>query len=245
MISLAPLKKIAHNVHLDDLLKSMNECRKDNRGGFLIPASAKITDSDYAKYRHLPINWSIAPITAEDLPKEFSTQAVKTVDMFRRKTFDLPYECMILFDYKTGNIISCSFSEDSEDDTVKNIVYPDLIRTMHIASVHNHPNQYFSPPSSNNFQMLGFEFEDFELIFAKNELWILESREKVFSDEEIDIIRENANKYFDACVENVNCDFESGYLLIDNLDKCYGDRLLKYINNNFNNILLVRRFLHE
>lgn len=93
--------------------------------------------------------------------------------------------------------------------------------------------------------MLGFEFEDFELIFAKNELWILESREKVFSDEEIDIIRENANKYFDACVENVNRDFESGYLLIDNLDKCYGDRLLKYINNNFNNILLVRRFLYE
>lgn len=69
----------------------MHECGKDTRGGFLIPASAKITDSDYAKYRHLPINWSIAPITAEDLPKEFSTQAVKTVDMFRRKTFDLPY----------------------------------------------------------------------------------------------------------------------------------------------------------
>ena len=79
------IKKIAHRLHIDDLLKSMNEFRKDNSGGFLIPTSAKISDSEYARYRHLPINWSIPPITKDDLPEEFSPQAVKTVDMFRRK----------------------------------------------------------------------------------------------------------------------------------------------------------------
>ena len=51
-----------------------------------MPTSAKIVDSEYARYRHLLINWSIAPITKEDLPDEFSLRAVKTVDLFRRKT---------------------------------------------------------------------------------------------------------------------------------------------------------------
>lgn len=33
--------------------------------------------------------------------------------------------------------------------------------------------------------MLGLDFEEFELISSKEELWILESREEIFSDEEI------------------------------------------------------------
>jgi len=72
MISLHQLKRIVHKLHLDDLAKSMNECRKDTRGGFLIPASAKVTDSEYARYRPLPIDWSLPPITKDDLPEEFS-----------------------------------------------------------------------------------------------------------------------------------------------------------------------------
>lgn len=57
------IKKILHKFHLDDLAKSMDECRNDSRGGFLMPTSAKLVDSEYARYRHLPINWSIVPIT--------------------------------------------------------------------------------------------------------------------------------------------------------------------------------------
>ena len=237
------LKKIVHKLHLDDLAKSMEEFRKDNSGGFLIPVSVKITDHEYEKYRHLPINWSLAPVTSKDLPKEFSPQAVKTVGMFRRKTSDLSCECMILFDYKTGNIISCNFSKESETDKVKSEVFPDVLKSMHIASAHNHPIQYCSPPSGKNFQMLGFEFEEFELIFSKNELWILESRQVIIPDNEIEEIREKADEYFNACVENANQDFEKGYLLISNLERCYGDRLLSYIN--FETISLVRRDLYE
>jgi hypothetical protein len=110
MTPISSLKRIVHKLHLDDLAKSMNECRKDTRGGFLIPTSAKVSDSEYARYRHLPIDWSLAPITKDDLPEEFSPQAVKTVDMFRRKTIGLQNECMIYFDYITGNIVSCNFS---------------------------------------------------------------------------------------------------------------------------------------
>ncbi len=54
MTSISSLKEIVHKLHLDDLAKSMNKCRKDTRGGFLIPTSAKVTDSEYARYRHLP-----------------------------------------------------------------------------------------------------------------------------------------------------------------------------------------------
>ncbi len=110
MMSINTIKKIVHMLHLDDLARLMNECRKDNTGRFLIPTSAKVSDSEYARYRHLPINWSLPPLTKEDLPREFSPQAVKTVDMFRRKTIDLPFEYMLYFDYKSGNIVSSNFS---------------------------------------------------------------------------------------------------------------------------------------
>ncbi len=186
----------------------------------MIPTSAKINDLEFQKYRYLEVNWSISPITKDYLPEEFSPQAVKTVDMFRRKTINLNVECMILFDYITGDIVSCNFSGESEDDKVESIVYPKVFRNMCIASVHNHPIDYCSPPSGKNFQMLGFDFEDYELIFAKNELWILKSKEIVLNDREIEEIRKKVSYFFDACFEEINCEFEEGYLITDNFERC-------------------------
>ncbi len=243
MISLNSLNQILNKLNFTGLVKSMNECLHENSGGFLIPSSSKLTDVEYARYRHLEVNWSISPVTKDDLPSEFSPQAVKTVDMFRRKTVDLNFECMILFDYISGDIISCNFSKESDNGKVESVVYPKVFKNMSIASVHNHPIKYCSPPSSKNFQMLGLGFEHYELIFAKNELWILESKNIVLDDEEIEEIRKKANDYFDACLDNINQDFEKGYLVSDNLDRCYGDRLLNYINGKFKNIILTRRYL--
>ncbi len=130
------------------------------------------------------------------MPEDFSPQAVKTVDMFRRKTFNLIDECMIYFDYKNGHIVSCNFSNDSQQNKVQGEVYPIVLKDMHIASLHNHPNQYYSPPSGKNFQMLGFDFEDYELVISHKELWILESHEHVFTDEEINEIRKDVDDFF-------------------------------------------------
>lgn len=130
------------------------------------------------------------------MPEDFSPQAVKTVDMFRRKTFNLIDECMIYFDYKNGHIVSCNFSNDSQQNKVQGEVYPIVLKDMHIASPHNHPNQYYSPPSGKNFQMLGFDFEDYELVISHKELWILESHEHVFTDEEINEIRKDVDDFF-------------------------------------------------
>jgi len=245
MISLHQLKRIVHKLHLDDLAKSMNECRKDTRGGFLIPASAKVTDSEYARYRHLPIDWSLPPITNDDLPEEFSPRAVKTVDMFRRKTIDLPYECMIYFDYVTGNIVSCNFSDRDSPNEVKGIVYSYLLKKMHIASIHNHPIQYCSPPSGKNFEMLGLEFEEFELISSREELWILKSREQIFSDDEINKIRHVVDGYYNSIYFDINSEFEEGYEVIDEFNRQYGDFLLNYLNNDYKNIKLTRRYLND
>lgn len=163
--------------------------------------------------------------------------------MFRRKTIDLDCECMILFDYITGNVISCNFSDKSEDDKVETEVYPIVLKGMHIASLHNHPKQYCSPPSSKNFQMLGLEFQEFELISSQNELWILKSNEMVFDDEIIAEIRQKSDEYFELSMDDAN-NYE-GYVALDNQNRCYGDLLLNYINNNFNNIKLIRRDLND
>ena len=143
MISKNSICNIIHKLHLDDFIESHKRLLKDNRGGFLIPLEVKISDKEYERYRHLPVDWSLPPITKDDLPEEFSQKAVKTVDMFRRKTFNLDVECMIYFDIETGNIVSCNFSKN-EPDGVNAIIYPDCLKGMHIASIHNHPPKYYS-----------------------------------------------------------------------------------------------------
>jgi hypothetical protein len=242
MLSGSSLKKIVHNKYVQGFLKSREECRRDNRGGFLIPSSSKITDTDYGRYSHLPVNWSISPITKDDLPEEFSSNAVKTVDMFRRKTVGLPYECMIYFDYVDGDIVSCNFSKKSFNK-VQSIIYPYLLKDRSIASIHNHPISYGSPPSGRNFEMLGLEFEDFELISSKQELWILESREKIFSNDEINRIRSDIEEYYDLIYVDITSEYDEGYLIIDEMNKRYSDFLLNYLNNKFENIKLTRRYL--
>lgn len=242
MISKNSINNIVHKLHLDEFIESHKRLLRDNRGGFLIPFEVKITDKEYERYRHLPIEWSLSSITKDDLPVEFSDKSVKTVDMFRRKTYGLDIECMIYFDIETGNIVSCNFADD-DPGHVNGTIYPNFLKGMHIASAHNHPRKYGSPPSGKNFEMLQYDFEEFEIILSQRELWVLESKIDVFDEARVNKIRKALDEGLQAIFDEINDDYLDGYLVLDNLEREYGNFLLIYLNKGFDNIKLTRRYL--
>lgn len=112
-------------------------------------------------------------IKLKDLPDEFSLNAFKIIDEFIKKTGHLEYECAIYFDYLTGQILKCSMGNINE----VSIVFRDgEFENNHVASIHNHPKSVFGPPSGKNFGIFLRDFEDYELIVASDELWILKAK---------------------------------------------------------------------
>jgi hypothetical protein len=211
----------------------------DEKGGILLPLDLKIRDIDFMKYRHLPVNWDTEAVRNDDLPDEFSPDSVKLVDIFRRKTIDLNYEAMLIFDYKTAELVYC-FVSDNESGEVNGDVDENVLKSKSIAIIHNHPRDFYSPPSARNFQILALDFEDYELVSSWDSLWILESKENIpntFVDEirrEIQILYENVTENAYAIYgEN-----EEGFVKASD---AYGNLLLNYINNIKLNINLTRR----
>ena len=205
----------------------------DNRGAFVLPFELKLKDQDFLKYCHFDVDWDIDSISAEDLPSDFSSKPVKLVDLFRRKTVNLPYECLLFFDYKTGEIIYC-FVEDNVDGKVFKKIYENHFDNHHVASIHNHPKGFLSAPSSQNFQILEIENEDYELICGYDEFWILEAK-GIFDEGVVEEIRKKAiSLYLDSFHYEKNIE-----------NKIYGDFLLKYINNEMKiNIKLTKVRYH-
>ena len=116
--------------------------------------------SAYDEYKKLKINDSPS-ITYDDLPNEFSRDAFKTIDEFIRKTKYLDYECLLYFDYITGKILKCAFGNS---DNVK-LDYNDVeFEGHHVASIHNHTKDVFSPPSGKNFGILERSFDVWQSI---------------------------------------------------------------------------------
>ena len=220
-----------------------NPLNLDNRGGLLIPINLKIRDEDYCKYRHLEMNPHINSLTCEDLPCEFSQKAVRLVDVFRRKTIDLDYEVMLIFDYVTSEIIYCFVNDFEEGDYVQGEVDEKIFNGKHIAVVHNHPIEYGSPPSDENFQILSLVFQDFEILSSWDGIWIIESK-GVISESEILDIKNKIKQIYDyssEISENMDLDEEN---IIFKTDEIYGKLLLEYISNHHLNIKLSKRELY-
>lgn len=57
-------------------------------------------------YNDLKINSNLS-VKKDDLPQEFSDDALKTINEFIQKTRQLDSEWAIYFDYKTGEILKC------------------------------------------------------------------------------------------------------------------------------------------
>ena len=82
-------------------------------------------------------------------------------------------EWAIFFDYWTGEILRCV---KGDDNNVTLNFNEDEFKDHHIASIHNHPENVYSPPSDRNFGILMRDFEDYELVASGHELWILKAK---------------------------------------------------------------------
>lgn len=169
------------------LMSFIDDFKIDDKGAFVLPFELRLKDQEFLKYCHLDVDWDIPSISSEDLPDEFCQKSIKLVDLFRRKTVHLPYECMLFFDYKTGEIIYC-FVEDNLDGRIREEIYEIHFKGKNVASIHNHPKGFLSAPSGENFQILEMENEDYELICGYDEFWILEAK-GVFDKEVVEEIR--------------------------------------------------------
>ena len=231
MISNSALRKIIDiKNHLPKL---------DDRGALLIPTSLKLKDLEFMKYRHMPVNWHIDAVTEDDLPEEFSPKAVKLVDLFRRKTIDLDYEAMLIFDYKTGELIYC-FVNDCRSGEVTGEVDESRFEGKHVSIIHNHPKNFYSPPSSRNFQILSLGFQDYELVSSWDALWILESKEEL-SNEKIIEIKEAIQVLYENATEKAYHEFLDDEIGFKKASDMYGELLLNYINNANLSVKLIRR----
>lgn len=176
-------------------------------------------------------------IKLKDLPDEFSLNAFKIIDEFIKKTGHLEYECAIYFDYLTGQILKCSMGNINE----VSIVFRDgEFENNHVASIHNHPKSVFGPPSGKNFGIFLRDFEDYELIVASDELWILKAKcvsEKLMMEFNVASI-----ELFKSALDQANMLYSDKKRVNKVCDMIYGAFLLKYINDkNINHIQLVKR----
>ena len=181
--------------------------------------------TDFEKYNKLKIE-DVSSISHDDLPQEFSYESFITIDEFIKKTKNLDYECALYFDYISGEILKCAIGDDEE---VSLVFEEGEFDNNHVASIHNHPKNVYSPPSGKNFGILMRDFEEYELVSGLNELWIFKAKcvnERLMIEFNVASIE----LFKSACHQaNLMCSDEN---LIDELcDLLYGDFLLKYIND--------------
>lgn len=152
----------------DDFRRFLN----DNRGGLILPfGDNAYNDEEWLEYRRLKIDYSVKSVDPDDLPEDFCEEACRLVDEFHRKTLNENVEWMLYFDYTTGEVIYCWKGEKGKIDGDFNKMDLD---GKHITSIHSHTKGLYSFPSPDNFDILGNEFEDYEIITSLNVFWIVE-----------------------------------------------------------------------
>ena len=117
-------------------------------------------ESDLERYMNLKIE-DTPSIKRTDLPSEFSDKTFKIIEDFIKKTKNIDYEILIYFDYIEGEILKCKIGSKSN---VKIIFEDDEFKGRHVASIHNHTKDMYTPPSDKNFGIFSRDWEDYELI---------------------------------------------------------------------------------
>lgn len=174
-------------------------------------------------------------IRLEDLPVEFTPESYETIVEFIQRTKNLEYECIMYFDYVTGQILKF---EAGVKDKVKIEFSDGEFEGFHVASIHNHPAGVYSPPSDKNFGILMRDFEDYELVVGQNGLWILKAK---CIDFQLNFeLKFSALQILNSCQEYSKNKYS--YPQSDEIcDIIYGVTLSNYINDkNINDIQLTK-----
>ena len=162
---------------------------------------------------------------------------VITLEKFNRKTANLNYEWVIYFDYLTGEILKCV---SGGKDNVSLNIEDNEFEGYHVASIHNHTADVYSPPSDKNFGILLRGFEDFELVASVNELWILKAK-GIHPILNMDF-KFAAKMFLGSCQEYCDRLYSDNTKSGDMCDLIYGVTLLNYINDkNINDIQLIKK----
>ena len=114
---------------------------------------------------------------------------------------------------------------------IKERILPAFITIIDISILHHH----------QNFQILELEFEEYELIVSKGDLWVLESKD-IIPDCDIIEIKENISKLFYLSQNKIIKEF--GEDLVEKRNELYGKLLIDYISNLKFNITLERKGLN-
>lgn len=198
-------------------------------------------ENDLEKYQKLKIE-DTSSIKTTDLPSEFSKEAFEIVDEFIKKTKNIDFEILIYFDYIEGKILKCKLGSETN---VKLKFDENEFKGKHVASIHNHTKDMYTPPSDKNFGIFSREWEDFELIAGINKLWILKSKLK---DEKLTFeLKTSSSILFRIALESASLKYQNQDEIDDECDELYGKLLSNYINDkNINNIQLKQReYTHD
>ena len=191
-----------------------------------LPFSSSIYDkNNFKEFCEIKPDYSIKSIDRADLPEEFSDETCQFINLFRRKTAHEKTEWNIYIDYENNKIIHCFHGKETK---VIGNIHIGLMHDKKILSIHNHPHQTYSAPSAANFDILKYEFEDYEIICSENEYWILEAKGYFFT-------RESIKKEISRIFKNVN---ESD---TEDKNELYSRNLIKYINNLNQKIQLTKK----
>lgn len=218
-------------------MKSNNFKNKEiisNPNGDAFSYSVYNNDS-FKKFCELKEDKTTKPIDAKDLPSEFDEGLCNFINLFRRKTVNEKTEWEFYIDYENNEIIHCLHGKST---VVSGFIHSALMEKRKIVTIHNHIKGTYSAPSSENFEILEHEFEDFEIICAENEYWILKANGK-FNREWIRDVKREIYDIFKRC-DGLGDSFEG-----INSNELYEKELEIFINNLKSDITLTKKEYKE
>lgn len=216
-------------------MKSKNKKINKNKEEKFSFSRSVYNKDNFKEFCKLEIDCNLKSVHKNDLPHEISDETCEFIDIFRRKTANEKTEWEFYIDYENNEIIHCLHGKETN---VKDWIHSGLMENRKILSIHNHPKGTYSAPSAKNFEILDHEFEDYEIICAEKEFWILKAKGS-FDAEWICDVKKEIYRIFKKCDNLEGVPTEK--IPFTDSNKLYENELKIFINNLKSNISLTKK----